>query len=105
MFSDDSCKKCECEDDESEGDSLSSGGVVGITLSLTLLVSLPVGVVIGCLVMWCMMRSRVDWEQREKVELQEGVIYEEACGPVVKTDIPLSPNQAYGQVHTQRSGH
>lgn len=96
VSSDEREMKCDCED-EREG--LSSGGVVGITLTLTLLVSLPVGVVIGWISKGCMMRSGVDSREREK---GHGVIYEEPSGPVVKTDIPLSPNQAYGQVNTQR---
>ena len=64
--------------------------------------SLPVGVIIGMCVTWCICKSRGVQEKGQ--QLQEGtnvVIYEE---PDVKieTDIPLSENQAYGHVNMQR---
>ena len=45
------------DSDEDDSVSLSIGGAVAITLVLTLLVSLPVGVMIGCYGMWYIMRS------------------------------------------------
>ena len=90
----------ECDDDNSV--SLSTGVIVAITLVLTLLVSLPVGVIIGCYGMWCIMKSH---KQQEKVQQLQGgtnvVIYEE-LDVKIDTDIPLSDNQAYGHVNMQR---
>ena len=91
--------------DEDDSVSLSIGGAVAITLVLTLLVSLPVGVIIGCYGMWCIMKShKYNLQQEKEQQLKGGtnvVIYEE---PDVKIDtgIPLSDNQAYGHVNMQR---
>ena len=92
---------------EDDSPSLSTGGAVAITLVLTLLVSLPVGVMIGCYGMWCIVKSHkynLHQEKEKEQQLKGGtnvVIYEE---PDVKieTDIPLSDNQAYGHVNMQR---
>ena len=83
--------------DEAE---LNIGAAVGITAVVTLLVSLPVGVVLGCWVMWCWMRSAHDGRRypiasgcrRKKPQAQED-IYEDPV--IVRTTIALSPNDAY----------
>ena len=92
---------------EQERDGLSTAAVVGLTLSLTLLVTLPVGVAIGgCAGVWCVerrrrRRRRGDGGGGEKREL--GVIYEEPAVPAVaETTISLSDNMAYGHVPTTR---
>ena len=93
----------ECDDDNSL--SLSTGVIVAITLVLTLLVSLPVGVIIGCYGMWCIMKSHKHNLQQEKEQQLKGgtnvVIYEE-LDVKIDTGIPLSDNQAYGHVNMQR---
>ena len=70
---------------------------VVITTTITCLMFLPVGIVLGCCVVWFTMRHRAKTEQRER---EQGVIYEEPPLPV-GTAIPLSGNQAYGQVSTR----
>ena len=93
------------DSDDGNSDSLSTGDAVAITLVLSILVSLPVGVMIGCYGMWCIMKShKYNLQQEKEQQLKGGtnvVIYEE---PDVKieTDIPLSDNQAYGHVNMQR---
>ena len=83
---------------EVEGDSLSTATVAALSVSLTLLVYLPLGVAIGCFSMWCIMRKRQEGRGSEKREMV-GVIYEEpALPPKAETVISLSENQAYGQV-------
>ena len=90
--------------DECEG--LSTGAAVGITIALTLLVALPVGVVIGVGVSWCVWKSLYGQNYETKQKKLQGAnaaaIYEdpEATG-VRETAIPLSHNQAYGQVDLQ----
>ena len=80
---------------------LSSGGVIGITAGLTLLVALPVGVVLGC---W----GRIWWTRpaqdggsspsscwkKKKRSREQAVIYEEP-NVAGTTAIPLSDNEAY----------
>ena len=88
-------------DTREEGDSLSTGAVVAISTIATVLVSLPVGVLIGSCGTLLARRGR---ERKNKGELQGGVIYEE---PVVHSAantaaIPLSENQAYGQIPSNR---
>ena len=89
---------------EQERDGLSTAAVVGLTLSLTLLVTLPVGVAIGgCAGVWCVERRRRrrkgDEGGGDKREL--GVIYEEPAVPAVaETTISLSDNMAYGHLPT-----
>ena len=91
---------------EQERDGLSTAAVVGLTLSLSLLVTLPVGVAIGgCAGVWCVerrrRRRRGDGGGGEKREL--GVIYEEPAVPAVaETTISLSDNMAYGHLPTTR---
>ena len=93
-----------CDGDESEG--LSTGAAVGIAVALTLLVALPVGVVIGVGVSWCVWKSLYGQNYETKQKKLQGAnaaaIYEdpEATG-VKETAIPLSHNQAYGQVDLQ----
>ena len=73
---------------------------MAITLTITLVVSLPVGVVIGCCGMWFTMKRRGGG--RGGVEKRElAAIYEEPAPPV-ETAITLSENQAYGRVSSQR---
>ena len=70
-----------------------------ISIIITLLVSLPVGVVIGLtlpkVVRSCGqgVRRRRRWENKEREE-EEGEIYEEP--DKMATVIPLSENEAYG---------
>ena len=81
----------------------SEGESTEVALTLTLLVSLPVGVVIGCLTMWCIVRRRRGGGGGEEggVEKREmGAIYEEPTQPL-ESVISLSDNQAYGQVLTR----
>ena len=57
---------------------------------------LPVGVVLGCCGMWCMMRRRHDHtfeHPKQKKQVQEA-IYDEP----LETAIPLSNNEAYGHI-------
>ena len=90
--------------DECEG--LSTGAAVGITMALTLLVTLPVGAVIGVCVSWCVWKSlygqHYETKQKKLQGANSAAIYEdpEASG-VRETAIPLSHNQAYGQVDLQ----
>ena len=92
---------------EQERDGLSTAAAVGLTLSLTLLVTLPVGVAIGgCAGVWCVerrrrRRRRGDGGGGDKREL--GVIYEEPAVPAVaESTISLSDNMAYGHLPTTR---
>ena len=85
--------------DEEKGDSLSTGGIVAITLVLTLLVSLPMGVMIGCCGMWCIIKPHKYNPHEEKgQQLQEetNVDLYEVPDFLVETNIPLSQNEAYG---------
>ena len=89
--------------DGGEEDGLSAAATAGIAVAVTAIVSLPVGVVIGLCVAWCMMRrgrGATSGGTRQKMEQLQGAIYEEP-GPV-DTAIPLSDNQAYGHVNMQR---
>ena len=99
------CSECDGGDDGS--DSLSTGAAVGITVALTLLVALPGGVVIGVGVSWWVGRSRPrEGKQLQSLQGASDALYEEpvplATSSVVGGDIPLSHNQAYGQVDMQR---
>ena len=60
--------------------------------AVSLLVVLPLGVVLGCCGLWCLMKSRV----RKRKE-NAPAYYEEVQRPG-KTDISLTENEAYGQV-------
>ena len=72
--------------------------VAVLSVSLTLLVCLPLGVAIGCVSMWCIMRKKQEGRGSKKREMVD-VIYEEpAPSPKAETVISLSENQAYGQV-------
>ena len=80
----------------------STGAVAGITFTITLLVALPVGVVIGLGVSWwvrrrCQGPTGEGPQQKTEQQLQ-GAIYEEP----VETVIPLSDNLAYGHVDLKR---
>ena len=98
-------------DDVTDDDSLISGAVAAIAVTVTLLAAVPVGVALGCCGMWCLMRSRgykrvCSSSEREKRELggegdKTGVIYEEPVAPVETTVFSITDNQAYGQVNTQ----
>ena len=68
---------------------------MAITLTITLLVSLPVGVVIGsCGTLFAIRRGRERGERKKKKEEFGAAIYEEPVHSV-GTAIPLSENQAY----------
>ncbi|CAI8037256.1 hypothetical protein GBAR_LOCUS20823 [Geodia barretti] len=87
-----------------EKESISTGVAVGISTIITLLVSLPVGVVIGsCGTLFAIRRGGGRGERKRKKKKEEfgGAIYEEPVHSV-ETAIPLSENQAYGQVSSQR---
>ena len=63
--------------------------------TVTLLVTLPVGVVLGCCAMWYMMRCRQGHtleSPEQKMEQMQEAIYDEP----LETTIQLSDNQAYG---------
>ena len=86
---------------KSEGEVLSAGAVAGIAVTVTLLLALPVGVVIGLCVAWYGMRHDRDPTSeghQQKMEQVPEAIYEEPP----ETAIPLSDNQAYGHIDTQR---
>ena len=87
---------------DSTSDGLSAGVAAGIAVALTLLLSLPVGVVIGCSGAWCTWRcGRGPSGQGTEVKMEQlqGGIYEVPDPEPVKTVIPLTENQAYGQVN------
>ena len=90
----DSCK--------SEEEVLSAGAVASIAVTVTLLLALPVGVVIGLGVAWYGKRRgqgpSSEGEQHKSQQVQEA-IYEEPP----ETAIPLSDNQAYGHIDMQRN--
>ena len=91
--------ECTCES-ESDGGGLSAGGASGIAVVVTLLVVLPVGVVLGCCGMWCVMRysgGPTSGGGQQKVGQLQAAIYEEPSP--VETAIPLTDNQAYGHVN------
>ena len=85
----DSCK--------SEGEVPSAGAVAGIAVTVTLLLTFPVGVVIGVGVAWygkrCGQGPTSEGDQHKSQQVQEA-IYEEPS----ETAIPLSDNQAYNVV-------
>jgi hypothetical protein len=92
-----------------ETSGLSVGLAAGIAVLLSLLVVLPVGVVIGCCGMWCLMRKKGGYspsggEGEKERELAEDV-YEEpvAAGPG-ETAFSVSDNQAYGQFTSRPGG-
>ena len=95
---------CHGEDTcKSEEEVLSAGAVAGIAVTVTLLLALPVGVAIGLGVAWygkrCGQSPSIHSEddQHKSQQVQEA-IYEEPP----ETAIPLSDNQAYGHIDTQR---
>ena len=86
---------------DSTSDGPSAGVATGIAVALTLLLSLPVGVVIGCSGAWCIWRrGRGPTGQGTEVKMEQlqGPLYEVPDPEPVKTAIPLTDNQAYGQV-------
>ncbi|CAI8025154.1 hypothetical protein GBAR_LOCUS14558 [Geodia barretti] len=92
-----------CTDTREEKESISTGVAVAISTIITLLVSLPVGVVIGsCGTLFAIRRGGERGERKKKKrEELVAAIYEEPVHSV-ETAIPLSENQAYGQVSSQR---
>ena len=87
-------------DEESERAGLSTGAVVGITLAITAIVLLPVGLVLGCCGMWWYMMRRGATSGQKVAQLQ-AAIYEEPATPEVEpATMPLTDNQAYGHVNT-----
>ena len=86
---------------ECDSQILSSGAVAGIAVTISVLMALPLGVLIGCWGVWCGKRwGREDTQKEQQQQLQGAAIYEEP-GPVA-TAIPLSDNLAYGHVSRQR---
>ena len=85
----------------SESEGVGSGAVAGITGALTLLVSLPVGVVLGycCGSGYCVRPGldcclSVRCGRRRKRQREQRVVYEEP--DVGRSGIALSDNEAYG---------
>ena len=100
-----SCIVCQSNNGEdtckSEEEVLSAGAVAGIAVTVTLLLALPVGVVIGMGVAWYVsrrVRDPTSEGHQQKMEQVQEAIYEEPP----ETAIPLSDNQAYGHIDTQR---
>ena len=103
------------------GCSSSIGTVAGISVTITLLMALPVGVLIGCWGAWCVRKCnkfiRSGWyregthvqpkqQPQEQLQRPQEAIYEEpgpGPGPV-NTAIPLKKNQAYGHASTCKGG-
>ena len=91
--------------DSTTTDGLSAGAAAAIAVALTLLVALPVGVVIGYFGTWWQRRGprgQSTQQKQEQLELDKPIYEELGTGPV-DTAIPLSENQAYGQVNIQRN--
>ena len=79
-------------DDGPNGDNPAVSVIAG---AVTLIVTLPVGVVLGCCAMWYIMRRRqghtLEHPEQKMEQIQEA-IYDEP----LETTIHLSDNQAYG---------
>ena len=84
--------------DDSTSDGLSAGTAAGLAVALTLLVALPVGVVLGCCGLWCIWRRGRGSSGKGTQQKVQGAIYEVPGPGPVDTAIPLTDNQAYGQV-------
>jgi len=87
-------------EDESKEERFSAGAASGITLVLTLLLALPLGILIGCCARGSCYRRQATDNSSGKPQQPVGAIYEEP-GPVAAA-IPLSENLAYGHVQRQR---
>ena len=92
--------------DGGDDSQLSTGAVAGITFSITLLVSFPVGVAVGMCLLRCIWRGCSDGsgekeKQQHQLQGANAAIYEEPTS--VETAIPLSDNLAYGHITTQQS--
>ena len=72
-----------------------------ISTIVSVLVSLPVGVAIGSFLFAIRRGGERGERKKKKKEEFGGAIYEEPVHSV-ETAIPLSENQAYGQVSSQR---
>ena len=77
--------------DKCETGDFSAGAVAGITFTITLLVVLPVGVVIGLGVAWWVATNENPQQKTEQQKKPE---------EPVETVVPLSDNLAHGQVPT-----
>ena len=84
--------------DDSTSDGLSTGVAVGLAVVLTILVTLPVGVVLGCISLWCIWRRGRGPSDQDTQQKVQGAIYEVPVPGPVDTAMPLTDNQAYGQV-------
>ncbi|CAI8041763.1 Hemicentin-2 [Geodia barretti] len=82
-------------------DTRATGVAVVISTIVSVLVSLPVGVAIGSFLFAIRRGGERGERKKKKKEEFGGAIYEEPVHSV-KTAIPLSENQAYGQVSSQR---
>lgn len=112
----------QCEETDSRG--ISAGAAAGITLIVTILAILPLGVLIGYCGLWYIVLGRRGTKSGggSGTDKQEAVIYEEPePGPVAAaiflredmayeqvegqrtTEMPLSENVAYGHVQGQRN--
>ena len=81
--------------DATNNDSLSTGAAVSIFVAITLLITLPVGVVIGLGLAWCVWRCgdgpTSECPQQKNQQQLQGAIYEKPQ----ESAIPLRGNQAY----------
>ena len=85
---------CVGNDDGANSGCISAAVIAG---AITLLLTLPVGVALGCCGMWCMMRRRHNHtleKSKENMEQVQETIYDEPQ----ETAIPLSENEAYGHI-------
>ena len=88
--------------------SLSVGEAIGISVFLTFVVSIIIGLVMGAMFTYCVMRRQINKGNKEHTPLQQqqpppqqqsapaGPVYEEVSQP--KEEIELNTNQAYGPV-------
>ena len=82
--------------------SISAGAVAGIVGVITLLVTFPVGVVLGCCSMWYMKRQGRG-STNESVQQRMEQLKEDIYDLPLATAIPVSDNQAYGHIDVKRS--
>ena len=80
---------------EESNNGLSVGLAAGIAVVLSLLVVLPVGVVIGCCGMWCLLKKSIRQEDLP------GNIYD--VPNLTENTFPLSDNEAYGSANKSRN--
>ena len=82
--------------------SISAGAAAGIAGVITLLVTLPVGVVLGYCGMWCRKRQG-QGSTNESVQQRMEQLKEDIYDLPLETAIPVSDNQAYAHIDVKRS--